>query len=98
MTDYSTLDVAELAAIAAADCPALTRQGTGFLGAGTHPAQPYLDPMLSMRGVTRENIREVSWGYDNAADIVNRFCSEARTWKGEKAREVKAALRAMIAR
>lgn len=94
----STRDVAELAAIAARDCPALTRRGTGFLGAGTHPAQPYLSAMLGMRGVTRENIREVTFGYDTAADIVNRFCGESKTWRGETARDVKAALRAMIAR
>ena len=92
------LDVAALATIAAYDDPRLTKRGDGFLGAGTHPAQPYLSAMTGMRGVTRSNIREVHFGYDNAADIVNRFCGESSTWKGDTARAVKAVLRSLIAR
>lgn len=90
-------DVATLARIAAADMPALLRQGEGFLGAGTHVAQPYLSVMLGMRGVNASNVKDVTFGWDHADRIVITFLSNASTWKGETARAVKAALKALVA-
>ncbi len=97
IVDLYRADVATLARIAAVDCPALTRRGTGFLGAGTHPAQPYLEVMLGMGGVTRDNIPGLTFGWDRAADVVNTFVSNTATWKGDTARAVKAALKDMAA-
>ena len=96
--DYSKHDVAALARIAEQDCPRLAARGSGFLGAGTHPAQPYLEYMRTMNGVTRANIKDVQFGYDSAERIVITFLSNATAWKGDTARAVKAHLRAMVAR
>ena len=97
VVDLYTTDIATLARIAEVDCPRLTVQGAGLLGAGTHPAQPYLEAMLHMPGVTRKNIRTVSFGYDTADHVVRYFLENVSTWRGDTARDVKAALRSMIA-
>jgi hypothetical protein len=96
--DLASTDVATLARIAAADCEALTRRGSGFLGAGTHPAQPYLEVMLQMRGVTTEAVPGMTFGHDRVADCINAFLGNASTWRGDTARAVKAALKAMAAK
>lgn len=97
MTDIATADVATLARVARDDCPALATQGTGFLGAGTHPAQPYLNVMLGMHGVgTVHPVRQTTYGYDTADDVILRFIGNATTWRGDTARAVKARLREMI--
>ena len=94
----ASLDVAACARLAEVECPRLAEVGTGPLGAGTHPAQPYLEYMRAMRGVTRANIKDVQFGYDSAERIVITFLSNATAWKGDTARAVKAHLRAMVAR
>lgn len=94
----ASLDVAACARLAEVECPRLAEVGTGFLGAGTNPAQPYLEAMRAMRGVTAENVREIQFGYDRADGIITRFCDNATAWKGDTARAVKAHLRAMVAR
>jgi hypothetical protein len=95
IVDLATADVAALARIAAVDYPALLRKGEGFLGAGTHVAQPYLEVMLHMTGITTEVIPGHTFGHDRVADIINAFLGNARAWQGETARAVKAALKAM---
>lgn len=97
IVDLHWSDVASLAIIAERDMPALARKGQGFLGAGTHVAQPYLEAMRAMAGVTRDNVKDVQFGYDRADRIVITFLSNAATWKGDTARAVKAALKAMVA-
>lgn len=98
IVDLYWSDVATLARIAAVDFPALTRKGSGFLGAGTHVAQPYLEVMLQMHGVDRENIHTAQVGWDSCDRIVITFLSNAATWKGDTARAVKAALKALTAK
>lgn len=93
VVDLATADVATLARIALADCPALARKGEGWLGAGTHPAQPYLEVMLQMRGITADNAAGLTFGHDRVADIINAFVGNAATWKGDTARAVKPALK-----
>lgn len=93
--DIASTDVATLARIAAADCEALTRRGDGWLGAGTHPAQPYLEVMLQMRGVTADMIPGMTFGHDRVADCINAFLGNASGWRGNTARAVKATLKAM---
>jgi hypothetical protein len=95
IVDLAAADVAALARIAAVDYPALLRKGSGLLGAGTHPAQPYLEVMLHMTGITTEVIPGHTFGHDRVADIINAFLGNARAWQGETARAVKAALKAM---
>ena len=97
VVDIDTADVAELANLAQADKPALMDLGTGYLGAGTNPAQPYLQAMLGMRGVTERNVSDIRMGYDSADEIIIRFLGNVKTWRGDTARLVKARLRAMIA-
>ncbi|MFE5369228.1 hypothetical protein [Streptomyces mirabilis] len=53
-------------------------------------AVPYLDAMDWMNKITD------SYGYESADDIVRYFLSNAGTWRGPKAREVKAELKAML--
>jgi hypothetical protein len=98
IVDLAAADVATLARIAATDCEALTRRGDGWLGAGTHPAQPYLEVMLQMRGVTADMVPGVTFGHDRVADCINAFLGNAAGWRGPIARDVKAALKAMAAK
>jgi len=53
-------------------------------------AEPYLQAMLTLNSVTD------SYGYDDARSIVLYFLSNARTWKGETARRIKAELKGML--
>lgn len=96
VVELATADIATLARIAERDQPNLARKGGGLLGAGTHPAQPYLEVMLQMRGVTADKVPGLTFGWDRAADILNAFVSNAGSgWRGETAAAVKATLKAM---
>lgn len=53
-------------------------------------AMPYLAAMRDLDKVTD------NFMYDSGDSIVRYFLANARTWKGEKAREVKAELKAML--
>lgn len=55
-----------------------------------HPAHPYADAMRSLGNL---NDRYFA---DGARDIVQRFLSNAAGWRGEKAKAIKAELRAML--
>ena len=96
VVDLATADVATLAWIARMDWPAGWQEGAGLLGAGTHPAQPYGQAMLGMRGVDRNNVSDIRLGYDSADVIVTTWLSNAQGWRGETARLVKAALKGML--
>ena len=52
-------------------------------------AKPYLDAMSSLTDITD------SYGMDNAKSIVAYFLSNASTWRGDKAKEIKAELKKM---
>jgi hypothetical protein len=95
--ELAASDIATLARMAADDAPGLLQMGRDWTER-THPAAPYLRPMLEMRGVTRENVHGVSWGHDDVEGIVIRFLGNAKGWRGETAAAVKAALRDIIAR
>jgi len=53
-------------------------------------ARPYLDAMLSLDSITD------SYGADSATSIVLYFLSNARKYKGSKAKELKAELKALL--
>ena len=53
-------------------------------------AAPYLDAMESLDSV------EDMFFFDSGYEIVGRFLSNAKTWKGETAKRIKAELRSMI--
>ncbi|MFW6246709.1 MAG: hypothetical protein ACOC22_00840 [bacterium] len=53
-------------------------------------AKPYLAAMQSLSNV------QDSYGMDSGRSIVNYFLSNASTWRGEKAREIKKELKAMV--
>lgn len=55
-------------------------------------AVPYLSAMQSLDSI------DDSYGYDDARSIVLYFLSNATTWRGSKAREIKAELKALTAR
>ena len=95
--DIKTADIATLARIAATECPALTRKTQGWLGAGTHPAQPYLAAMLRMVGYrTHEDLDQSYVGHDRARWVVAAFVSNAAQWRGENARAIKAELKRRV--
>lgn len=97
--DIDVADVATIARVARADYPRLTERGGGFLGAGTHPAQPYLEAMLGMHGVGQPggyNINDVRFYEDDARTIVITFLGNAGQWRGTNARACKARLRAIL--
>jgi hypothetical protein len=50
-------------------------------------AVPYLDAMSSLTSI------KDSYGMDSAKEIVLYFLSNASTWRGDKAREIKAELK-----
>lgn len=66
----------------------ITRDWDGRMYFG---AIPYVEAMAYLDKVTD------MYGADRAEDIVRYFLANARTWRGEKAREIKAELKAMIA-
>jgi len=53
-------------------------------------AVPYLAAMRSLGSINE------SFGEDPADDVVLYFLSNAKTWRGETARRIKAELKAMI--
>jgi len=53
-------------------------------------AVPYLQAMHSLNG-----IRD-TFGMDPATEVVNYFLANATSWRGEKARAIKAELKAMV--
>lgn len=53
-------------------------------------AVPYIDAMGYLTGPAD------MFGQDSAEDIIRYFLTNARTWRGETARRVKAELKAMI--
>lgn len=55
-------------------------------------AVPYLSAMQSLDSI------DDAYGYDDARSIILYFMSNATTWRGAKAREIKAELKALTAR
>jgi len=55
-----------------------------------YAAKPYLDAMHSLNSI------EDQYMYDTGKSVVRYFLSNASTWRGTKAREIKAELRAML--
>lgn len=55
-------------------------------------AVPYLAAMQSLDTI------DDAYGYDDARSIILYFMSNATTWRGAKAREIKAELKALTAR
>jgi hypothetical protein len=53
-------------------------------------AVPYLDAMSSLVGP------DDRYGMDPATDVIRYFLSNAKTWRGETARRIKAELKRMI--
>ena len=53
-------------------------------------AVPYLDAMFALDSIN------AMFGADSAKSIVVYFLSNAQTWRGAKAREIKKELRAML--
>lgn len=52
-------------------------------------AEPYLDAMSTIGDINE------SYGWDTARSIVIYFLGNASTWRGDKAKEIKAELKAM---
>jgi hypothetical protein len=55
-------------------------------------AVPYLAAMQSLDTIDDD------YGYDDARSIILYFMANANTWRGAKAREIKAELKALTAR
>lgn len=55
-----------------------------------YAAVPYLDAMRQLGSISE------SYGYDPADHIVRYFLSNARSWRGEDARRIKAELKALL--
>jgi hypothetical protein len=53
-------------------------------------AVPYLQAMACMGDINDR------FGYDDGRSIVNYFLANAKTWKGDDARRVKAELKGMV--
>jgi hypothetical protein len=55
-----------------------------------YAAVPYLEAMFDLHGV------EQNYGQDSGKSIVRYFLANVSTWKGEKARELKAELKELL--
>jgi hypothetical protein len=55
-------------------------------------AVPYLQAMRALDSISDK------YYYDDAESVVRYFLSNATSWRGDKAREIKAELKAMLAR
>lgn len=53
-------------------------------------ARPYLDAMCQLDSVTDK------YYFDDARSIVTHFLCNASSWRGEKARQIKAELKGML--
>lgn len=53
-------------------------------------AKPYLDAMLSLKTI------EDKYYFDDARSIVTYFLCNASSWRGEKAKAIKAELKGML--
>lgn len=53
-------------------------------------AKPYLDAMLSLKTI------EDKYYFDDARSIITYFLSNASSWRGEKAKAIKAELKGML--
>ena len=53
-------------------------------------AKPYLEAMMSLNSI------DDMYMFDTARSVVLYFLSNAKTWKGPKAKEIKAELKAML--
>ena len=53
-------------------------------------AKPYLDAMLSLKTI------EDKYYLDDARSIITYFLSNASSWRGEKAKAIKAELKGML--
>ena len=53
-------------------------------------AVPYLQAMYSLKSI------DDNFGLDSGRSIVIYFLANAQTWRGEKAREIKAVLKGLI--
>lgn len=53
-------------------------------------AKPYLEAMYDLDSIND------NYGYDSARSIVNYFLSNASSWRGAKAKEIKAELKQMV--
>ena len=55
-----------------------------------YAAKPYLEAMFSLDSINDK------YGMDDARSVVAYFLSNASTWRGPKAKEIKAELKAML--
>ena len=55
-----------------------------------YAAKPYLEAMFSLNSI------DDKYGMDDARSVVAYFLSNASTWRGPKAKEIKAELKAML--
>ncbi len=55
-----------------------------------YAAVPYLDALQHLNGI------DDRYGYDTAREIVARFLGNARSWRGDDARRIKAELKALL--
>jgi hypothetical protein len=89
--DLKDMTLAEIADVIGEDWEKVRAGGSGPLGMGQHPANPYWSAMRGMRDVSD------TFGYDTGDSIVRYFLSNATHWRGETAKAVKAELKRRIA-
>ena len=76
--DYPSMSISQLAAIIRKDWRKQSKTGQIYFG-----AVPYLEAMHTMDKITD------NYGQDSGKSIVLYFLSNATTWKGEVARNIK---------
>jgi hypothetical protein len=64
--------------------------GGGSMSKVNYAAKPYLEAMFDLRSIND------TYGYDSADSIVRYFLSNARSWRGPVAKQIKAELKKML--
>ena len=84
MSKQTQRSISEIALEIRKDWKATSKNGIYF------GAKPYLDAMLNLTDKTSR------YGLDSSSSIVNYFLANASTYRGTKAKELKAELKAII--
>jgi len=84
-TTTATRSLSTIAGEIRKDWRATAKGGKIYFG-----AVPYLDAMFGLDSINDK------YGFDSGKSIVSYFLANAGTWKGDKAREIKKELNAML--
>lgn len=61
-----------------------------------HWKRPYFGAVPYLKAMRTLDTMQDLYGWDDSRDILTRFLSNATTWRGDKAREIKAEIKSLL--